>query len=233
MIWPSTNQIGRLQLEVTNYCNAKCPQCERAHLVDLKKIENPWPEIADFDLDLNTTYIPLELFEKRFKKGEWDHLEYVHFCGNVDEPVIHPDIIPIIKHFQKVVPTRNQLVDVSVNGGVRDEAFWTELGQLSARSNQLRVIWGIDGLEDTNHMYRVGVRWAVLERNFRAYIKAGGHAIWQFIVFDWNKHQIKLAKKLCEKEGFSKFVIMQSVRGDDPEEITDDIIPDDYDRARN
>ena len=27
--WFETSQIGRIQIELTNYCNAACPQCDR------------------------------------------------------------------------------------------------------------------------------------------------------------------------------------------------------------
>ena len=33
MSWFDTTQIGRIQLELTNYCNAFCPQCDRAELI--------------------------------------------------------------------------------------------------------------------------------------------------------------------------------------------------------
>ena len=35
-----------------------------------------------------------------------------------------------------------------------------------------RVVWGIDGLEDTTHLYRRNVKWDKLQENFRAYIRA-------------------------------------------------------------
>ena len=57
------------------------------------------------------------------------------------------------------------------------------------------IIFGIDGLEDTNHIYRKNVKWKKLEENIKIYIKYGGTASWQFIVFEHNKHQENIAKQ--------------------------------------
>ena len=59
MTWAQESDIGRIQIELTNYCNAACPQCERFHLKELSEIrpEDRWEENANFDLSLNDTYI--------------------------------------------------------------------------------------------------------------------------------------------------------------------------------
>ena len=38
------------------------------------------------------------------------------------------------------------------NGGARSKQWWTDLGKLT--KGKMRVTFGIDGLEDTNHLYR-------------------------------------------------------------------------------
>ena len=96
--------------------------------------------------------------------------------------------------------------------------------------NRLVVIWGIDGLEDTNHLYRVNVEWNRLRENWRAYISAGGRAKWQFIVFNWNQHQLNEVKSYSESENFKGFNLIQSVRGED-EKITNIEIPENYERS--
>ena len=43
-------------------------------------------------------------------------------------------------------------------------------------------------------------------QNTENFIKAGGHARWEFLVFEHNEHQIDQAKELSEKMGFKLFL---------------------------
>ena len=230
MTWAQESDIGRIQIELTNYCNAACPQCERHHIKEIRdmKPEDRWDEIACFDLSLNDTYISLKEIKETFVKGRWKHLDDIHYCGNIDEPVINPDIIEIIKYMDTLAP--NIKMHIATNGGIRSVEFWKELGKLSANMNErLIVVWGIDGLEDTNHLYRKNVEWNRLQENWRAYISAGGRAKWQFIVFSWNQHQLNEVKSYSESENFKGFNLIQSVRGED-EKITNIEITENYER---
>jgi hypothetical protein len=131
-------------------------------------------------------------------------LDEIVLCGNVDEPVINPDVIEIIKYFY-YLDNKEKDIWVHVNGGSRSESFWSELGKLSKElNNRLVVVFGIDGDEETNHLYRKNVNWKTLQKNWRAYISSGGRAGWQFIVFKWNQHQIADIKKLSEAEKFER-----------------------------
>jgi MoaA/NifB/PqqE/SkfB family radical SAM enzyme len=206
--WFNINQIGRIQIELTNYCNAACPQCDRyEQLVEFKNGKSK-------SLDLNNSWFTKNQIEEVFGNYKWDSLEYIHYCGNVDEPTINPEMLEITEYFQNLTISNIMTnIGIATNGGTRDEQFWTELGKLSKNSN-IFTVFGLDGLEDTNHIYRRNVRWEVVQRNWRAYIKAGGKAVWQFILFNHNKHQLDEAKELADKEGFIHFKIVQSGRAD-------------------
>jgi hypothetical protein len=69
--------------------------------------------------------------------------------------------------------------------------------------NASGVVWGVDGLADTNHIYRRGVVWDKVWANMKAYSDAGGYGIWEFLIFDHNKHQVEEAKALAESLGFT------------------------------
>ena len=231
-MWANEGNIGRLQLEITNYCNAACPQCERNYMIQLQnendEARREWNTV-DYDVELNNTYLSIGDIKKTFLPDRWTHLDEIVFCGNVDEPVINPDVIEIIKHFYHL-DNKDKDIWVHVNGGSRNESFWNELGELSKElNNRLTVIFGIDGDEETNHLYRRNVDWKTLQRNWRAYISAGGRAAWQFIIFKWNQHQIDNIKKLSESEGFVRFGIIESFRNDDPNYKIDEIVlPEGY-----
>lgn len=231
-MWANEGNIGRLQLEITNYCNAACPQCERNYMIQLQnendEARREWNTV-DYDVELNNKYLSIGDIKKTFLPDRWTHLDEIVFCGNVDEPVINPDVIEIIKYFYHL-DNKDKDIWVHVNGGSRNESFWSELGKLSKElNNRLTVIFGIDGDEETNHLYRRNVDWKTLQRNWRAYILAGGRAAWQFIIFKWNQHQIDDIKKLSESEGFARFGIIESFRNDDPNYKIDEIVlPEGY-----
>jgi len=72
--------------------------------------------------------------------------------------------------------------------------------------NNLSVTFSIDGLENTNHMYRQGVQWKRIMANARAYIEAGGQAVWKCLVFEHNQHQLTEIKNLARQMGFAEVV---------------------------
>ena len=208
IMWDSIDKIPRVQIELTNYCNARCNLCEREQVHDGSYGKNGPQEY------LNNKFLTLKEIEKAFS-GDWTTLCKICFVGNVDEPTINPDIFEIIEFFQKKVSDRKSLMSIATNGGARDEEFWTKMGKISFKQKGgFNVTFGIDGLEDTNHLYRKNVKWDVLQRNFRAYISAGGVADWQFIPFSWNKHQIEDTRDFALKEGFRDFKVLDSVRGE-------------------
>ena len=174
-MWAGTEKIPRVQIELTNYCNARCNMCER------EQVHNGDME-GGAAAHLNNAFVTIKDIEQAFS-GDWSML--------------------------------SKLALIATNGGARDEEFWTRMGKISYEHGcEFTVIFGIDGLEDTNHLYRKNVKWDVLQRNFRAYISAGGTADWQFIPFSWNKHQLDEARELAVKEGFRNFVILDSIRGE-------------------
>ena len=226
MIWANEGNIGRLQLEITNYCNAFCSQCERNYMIELQNetSEERREFTLDYDIELNNTYLSIADIKKTFLPNKWTHLNEIVLCGNLDEPVINPDVIEIIKYFY-YLDNKEKDIWIHVNGGSRNESFWSELGKLSKElNNRLVVVFGIDGDEETNHLYRKNVNWKTLQKNWRAYISSGGRAGWQFIVFKWNQHQIADIKKLSEAEKFERFVVIKSFRNTNPENEIDEIV---------
>ena len=218
--------VGRLQLEITNYCNAFCSQCERNYMIELQNetSEERREFTLDYDIELNNTFLSIADIKKTFLPNKWTHLDEIVLCGNIDEPVINPDVIEIIKYFY-YLDNKEKDIWVHVNGGSRNESFWSELGELSKElNNRLVVVFGIDGDEETNHLYRKNVNWKTLQKNWRAYISSGGRAGWQFIVFKWNQHQIADIKKLSEAEKFERFVVIKSFRNTNPENEIDEIV---------
>lgn len=190
-------QITRLQIELTDYCNAHCPMCDREQQYMDKQ-------------SLNKHLISFDKYRSILQNDKWSSLYRIHFCGNYDEPTTHPDIYDICKW---TLENFKVSLIIATNGGTRNRQFWNDLGSLSKQhKGRLQVTWGIDGLKDTNHIYRKGVKWDKLEENFKAYNGAGGRSRWQFIVFDHNHHQLEHIKKSYRQMGFSSLKVIETYR---------------------
>ena len=202
----STKVIRELQIEITNYCQARCPECarEKDHLKKDKKPESP------YYYELNTKYTTISQFKSWFDKDDWQGLHLIDFCGNYDEPTTNPDLLEIIDWILgSDLFSKELVVSIATNGGTRSTQFWKDMAKLcekyrkNSTHSRLRVVWGIDGLEDTNHLYRRNVVWKKVEDNFRAFLSSGGYGYWQFIYFKHNEHQEKEVEQRSIDEGFA------------------------------
>ena len=177
-----------IQIEHCSMCNARCPQCMRE-----------WYG-GDHSF-FKQTYIPTSFYKTRIPDNIYQNLETINFCGTVGDPCTAPNFIEAVKVVKSKNP--NIRLSISTNGGMRGPIWWAKLA--SALSKNDVVTFGIDGLEDTNHIYRVGVKWNKLMANVSAFIEAGGTADWQMIMFKHNEHQYDQAKELSEKMKFRSF----------------------------
>jgi sulfatase maturation enzyme AslB (radical SAM superfamily) len=66
-------------------------------------------------------------------------------------------------------------------------------------------VFSIDGLADTNHVYRKNVNWDKLIANAEAFIAGGGSAHWDMLVYKHNQHQVDACEKLARDMGFKWF----------------------------
>ena len=184
--------LKKLHIELSSYCNAACPLCPRF-------ISNS-PNIRK---DLDQTQISFVKFQEYFPYEVIESIDKILYCGTMGDPITNKDIIKIVDYVTEINPNCEQVVHT--NGGIRSKEFWYKLGTIFNSENR-KVTFSIDGLSDTNHLYRRNVSWQKLMQNTENFIKAGGHARWEFLVFEHNEHQIDQAKELSEKMGFKLFL---------------------------
>ena len=115
------------------------------------------------------------------------------------------DSLEIMRYFKSLNPALD--LELFSNGSVRSEAWWAELAAVVGRAR-----FSVDGLEDTNHLYRRGTHFPVIMRNLKAFIGAGGKAEWDFIVFRHNEHQVDEARALAQSLGVYKFNVKKTGR---------------------
>jgi len=182
--------IKTIHLEVTQNCQAACPMCDRN-----MNGEGINPHI---NLDELTLEDCKRIFQPEFIK----QLNTMYMCGNLGDPIVARDTLEIFKYFREQNPT--MWLSMNTNGGAKNADWWSELAHVFGRMGA--VIFSVDGLSDTNHVYRQGVVWNNVERNMRAFIDAGGRARWDFLIFEHNQHQVEEAEALANEWGCEKFM---------------------------
>jgi MoaA/NifB/PqqE/SkfB family radical SAM enzyme len=190
------NELRQIHLEITNNCQAHCPMCSRNHHGG---IENPLIKIASWTL--------LQ-FQNTINQEVLDQVEALYFCGNFGDPLLNNDLIGMVDY------TVNHKPDIGIrihtNGSLRNVQWWEQLARALPKNHV--VLFAIDGLSDTHHLYRIGTDYNQILRNATAFIQAGGIAEWVFIRFKHNAHQVETAKKIAAESGFQKFVMKDSSR---------------------
>lgn len=190
------NEIKIVHLEITERCNASCPQCAR-------NING-----GEVNQHLKNNELYLEDIQKMFPKEFIQQISHLFMCGNYGDPIVAQDTIEIFKYLREQNP--NLLLSMNTNASARTDAWWADLAK--AIGSNSYVVFSIDGLKDTNHIYRKGTNWDKIMSSVKAFINAGGNAHWEYIVFEHNEHQIDEAKRLADELGFKAFRIKKTGR---------------------
>lgn len=190
MVWNYEDTV-LVHVELSNLCNAACPLCPR--YVNNSLRVNPELDLGSVSLDDFKKWFPLEFVQR--SKG-WI------FCGTNGDPLMARDVYEILEY---VLRNSEAKVQVNTNGSIRDGEFWEKMGSLFSEPcvNSRYVVFSVDGLEDTNHIYRRNVKWERVIENMRAYSKSGATGIWDFLIFKHNQHQLGEAESLCKELGLA------------------------------
>lgn len=186
--------ISVIEVENSTICNARCPQCLRE-------------ELAFESISYEQKYLPVEFFD-RIPVDVYNNLKKIHFAGTLGDPCAAPNFLEVIKFVKS--KNKDLIITISTNGGMKSPEWWKELADLLSPTDS--VMFAIDGLENTNHIYRVNVNWNSLIRNVKSFIEHGGNASWQFIVFRHNQHQIDQARNMAKDLKFKEFLVKKSHR---------------------
>jgi MoaA/NifB/PqqE/SkfB family radical SAM enzyme len=190
------NEIKTVHLEITERCNASCPMCAR----NINGGEEN-PHLSDHELSL-------EDCKKIFTPSFIQQLDRMYMCGNFGDPVAAVDTLEVFEYFRSNNPKMN--LTMYTNGSAKKTDWWQKLAKILGKNAY--VVFSIDGLEDTNHLYRQNTVWSKIMENAQAFIDAGGRARWDYIVFAHNEHQVEEAEALSKQLGFEKFQYKKSAR---------------------
>jgi len=190
------NDIKTVHLEITEACNAACPMCAR----NINGGEDN-PHLTGAELTLEDCKV---IFSPHFIA----QLDRMYMCGNFGDPVAAKDTLEVFNYFRQNNPKMN--LCMYTNGSAKKPEWWKELASVLGKNSY--VVFSIDGLADTNHLYRQNTIFDKIIENAQAFIDAGGRARWDYIVFAHNEHQVEQAEALSKKMGFEKFQYKKSAR---------------------
>jgi MoaA/NifB/PqqE/SkfB family radical SAM enzyme len=129
-------------------------------------------------------------------------------CGNYGDPIAAKDTLEIFQYFRQ--HNSKMTLSLHTNGSAKNAQWWAQLAETLGKKGY--VVFSVDGLADTNHLYRQNTVFSKIMENAQAFINAGGRARWDYIVFAHNEHQVDEAEALANSMRFEKFQYKKSAR---------------------
>ena len=188
--------IKNIHLEITQKCQAACPMCDRNQ------------NGGDLNPHINLDELSLEDCKRIFSHEFISQLDSMYMCGNLGDAIVANDTLEVFEYFRSC--NSKMHLSLNTNAGAREPEWWKKLAEIFGSNGH--VIFSVDGLSDTNHIYRQNVQWSKVEQSMDAFISAGGRARWDFLIFEHNQHQVEQAEKIAMEKGFEKFIAKKTGR---------------------
>jgi len=186
-----------MEVEISTRCVSRCPVCPRTQ--SLNGVHE--------DLGWNTGFFPrAQLLQ--FVRNAPD-LQHLNFCGAYGDAIYHPELLSILADLQTEFPTLQLALETV--GSHRAPEWWRSLGETLGPRHS--VTFSIDGLQDSNAIYRRGTDWNSIVAGIRA-LRAtfAGRMYWKWIAFRHNQHQVADGARLARALGMDRFWIEDSRR---------------------
>lgn len=177
------NKFNKIEFSITTYCQAACPVCVRTNSVTLKKRD-----------DLILEHLSLESYIKLIDRIKESKLKKIKLCGDYGDPLMHPQI----EDFISISVENNFYLEIHTNGGIRNKEWFAKIAK--KYGNRVQIAFGIDGVDsETSSKYRIGVDFDRAFENMIEYVSNGGRTVWDFLLFNFNKHQMEDACEIAKK----------------------------------
>ena len=180
---PKKKQIrNSLHIETTTRCVLACPACARTTWQNI----TGRPVIkSDLDVDLLEKFLDCESGQQ---------VTHFNLCGDYGDPIYYPDLLKLINRFRDRIS-----FEIVTNGSRQSEKFWHNLSDVMTENDS--VIFSIDGLENTNHLYRINADWPSIMQGVDIMANGPAHVHWKTIVFNFNYKKLTEIKKFAEAKG--------------------------------
>lgn len=165
-----------LSIDLSHRCALECPRCQRQFAFREKNIKVPGRDITMDEI-------------KKCAK----FYNYFNFCGQLSDAVHHPKFIEILQF------CKQNNIGVEVHNASSTKSRDWYIRAFKAYS-EARWVFGIDGLPEQSHNYRVnqdGIKLFNIMLEARKYLKQKPH--WQYIIFSYNENNVEKAIKIAKE----------------------------------
>lgn len=158
--------IQDVELELSTYCNAKCPLCYRNYTA----FKEHYP---------SNNFRPLEDIIKQL--DEYKNLKYIRLVGSISEPTLYPKFLELVQY----IKSRNIIIELCTNGDTNTPEWWKELGTLL--SSEDSVYFTICGsTQEIHEIYRKGTNLKNILINAESFRTINKNDYAQCIRFNYN-----------------------------------------------
>ena len=177
-------RFSKINLDITHRCTLQCQRCNRAVFAARGQ------KVPGEDMTM-----------ENFKKVI-DYFEEVYFCGQISDPIFHPQFI----EFLKLLKGRKTVIHTAASH--KKEEWY-----IKAFEANTGAYWtfGIDGLPKDSHKYRINQDGEHLFKMACMAAKIVDKVKWQYIVFNYNENNIEEARQMA-KDNNLIFEVQKSSR---------------------
>lgn len=168
-----------IQIETTTRCTLKCPACSRTKFAE--RFNRPVPT-RDIDPDILWNFFNCDVGNK---------ITGFLLCGDWGDSIYYPRLFELIDKFR-----HNKIFHIVTNGSYQKPKFWKEL--LARLDHRDTLEFSIDGLEDTNHLYRRNSDWNSTMTALQIVAQSPVQLKWATNIFSFNYPHLDDIKKLAE-----------------------------------
>jgi MoaA/NifB/PqqE/SkfB family radical SAM enzyme len=192
------NIARRLHIELGTRCNLSCTGCARTKIINHgKDINGDWRLYPEWKIG----DIGHETMKHLLAPG--NNIKHLFFNANFSDPIYCGHLFETLDYINTL--QNRPVLQFSTNASGRSPNWWREFASKFRKGD--KIDFAIDGLQDTNHLYRINAKWNSIWNGVNAFLEEKKRlgfnlqVTWRFLVFKHNVHQIKEAKELSEKLG--------------------------------
>lgn len=191
------NKKLKMWLDLSTYCNAKCPQCHRTNADGLEKAD--WLPLIQWSF---------EEFKKMFSQKTLQHIDHFDICGTWGDPIMNKDIFKIVKY---IIENSAASISINTNGSFRNVDWWWNLGVLGG--DRISVVWAIEGVTQEQHsLYRQDTSLESVLENMETFSLAGGISNIFTVTFKHNEKHLYDIAEIAKSHGATSIFFVQSNR---------------------
>lgn len=197
-----------LEIELTSKCTLACPGCSRVNTIHLREL---WDK----------GHLPFDLVENLIRTTNF---KWYNLIGCYGDSIYYPQFWDVMR----ILVDEKKDWMVHTNGSSRSRSWWEQSYDIEFENSKAnKFYFAIDGLEDTNHLYRINAKWKTIETALDVMSKHPSRPklYWRWLDFAYNRHQQDEARKVAESydiqfEVYQSFRAKNAYKHDNPEIFT-------------